>query len=53
MNTSLLKAGDKIKWDTMFHETFEGVFVKQEGGTVHAKRADGTPVLIDAIRVYV
>lgn len=47
-----LKKGDKIKWDTMFHETFTGTFVSQVGGTVEAIRSDGTPVTLDAIRVY-
>lgn len=47
-----MKAGTRIKWSTMFGETFAGTFRKQIGGQVHATRDDGTPITIDAIRVY-
>ena len=47
-----MKKGDAIKWDTMFRETFRGTFIEQVEGQVHAIRRDGTPVTIDAIRVY-
>ena len=62
LNTNPLAAGDAIQWETMFGEVMLGIFRMQTGGsastswrtsgTVHAVRMDGTPVMLDAIRVH-